>query len=48
VAAELLKGNLRVEGGKARLLETRRDVERGWWAVSDITRYEIRRVRGRV
>ncbi len=36
VAAELLKGNLRVEAGKARLLETRREVERGWWAVSDI------------
>ena len=36
VAAELLKGNLRVEAGKARLLETRRDVERGWWTVSDI------------
>jgi len=36
VAAELLKGNLRVETGKARLLETRREVERGWWAVSDI------------
>jgi transposase-like protein len=36
VAAELLKGNLRFEAGKARLLETRRAVERGWWAVSDI------------
>ena len=36
VAAELLKGNLRVEAGKAKLLETRRKVERGWWAVSDI------------
>jgi hypothetical protein len=36
VAAELLKGHLRVEAGKARLLETRREVERGWWAVSDI------------
>lgn len=36
VAAELLKGNLRVEAGKAKLLETRREVERGWWAVSDI------------
>ena len=35
VAAELLKGNLRVEAGKARLLETRKQVERGWWAVSD-------------
>jgi type IV secretion system T-DNA border endonuclease VirD2 len=28
VAAELLKGNLRVELGKAKLLETRREVER--------------------
>jgi len=36
VAAELLKGDLRIETGKARLLETRRAVERGWWAVSDI------------
>jgi sirohydrochlorin ferrochelatase len=36
VAAELSKGNLRVEAGKAKLLETRREVERGWWAVSDI------------
>ena len=36
VAAELLTGNLRVEAGKAKQLETRRQVERGWWAVSDI------------
>jgi hypothetical protein len=36
VAAELLKGNPRVEAGKARLLKTRTEVERGWWAVSDI------------
>jgi predicted transcriptional regulator len=36
VAAELLKRKLRVEVGKAKLLETRREVERGWWAVSDI------------
>jgi predicted transcriptional regulator len=36
VAAELLKGNLQVEAGKARLLATRRAVERGWWAVNDI------------
>jgi Relaxase/Mobilisation nuclease domain len=36
VAAELLNGKLRVEAGKAKLLETRREVERGWWAVSDI------------
>jgi relaxase-like protein len=38
VAAELQKGNLRVEAGKAKLLETRREVERGWRAVSDILR----------
>jgi hypothetical protein len=36
VAAELSKGNLGVEAGKGRLLETRREVERGWWAASDI------------
>lgn len=36
VATDLLKGNLRVEPGKAKLLETRREVERGWLAVSDI------------
>jgi hypothetical protein len=36
VAAELSRGNLRVETGKAKLLETRRAVERGWWAVNDI------------
>jgi hypothetical protein len=36
VAAELSTGNLRVEAGKAKLLETRREVERGWWAFSDI------------
>jgi len=36
VARELLKGNLRVEAGKAKLLGTRKDVERGWWAASDI------------
>jgi hypothetical protein len=36
VEAELLDRSLRVEGGKAKLLETRREVERGWRAVSDI------------
>ena len=36
VARELYGGGLRIEPGKARLLETRRDVERGWHAVSDI------------
>jgi hypothetical protein len=36
VARELRKGESSVEPGKARLLATRREVERGWWAVSDI------------
>jgi type IV secretory pathway VirD2 relaxase len=36
VVAELLKANLRSEAGKAKLLETRSVVERGWWAVSHI------------
>jgi len=36
VAAEILKGGLRVESGKSTLLATRRDVERGWHATSDI------------
>jgi hypothetical protein len=36
VAAELLRGSLQVEAGKIRLLETRREVDRGWSAVSDI------------
>jgi len=36
VTDELLKGNLRVEAGKARLLETRRQVDSGWWAVTEI------------
>jgi MobA/VirD2-like, nuclease domain len=36
VASELLKGNLRVEPGKSKLMETRREVERGWRAMSDI------------
>jgi hypothetical protein len=36
IARELRSGRLRVEPGKARLLETRRDVERGWHAVSDL------------
>ena len=42
VAAELQRGNLRVEVGKAKLLETRREVERGWRAVSDILLTERR------
>lgn len=36
VAAELLKGNVRVELGKFKLVQTRRDVERGWRSVTDI------------
>jgi predicted transcriptional regulator len=36
VARELLNRNLRVEAGKAKLLGTRKDVERGWRAASDI------------
>jgi hypothetical protein len=36
IAQELLQSDSRVEPGKASLLETRREVERGWWAVGDI------------
>jgi type IV secretory pathway VirD2 relaxase len=35
VARELLGGDLRVERGKARLLETRKKAERGWFAVAE-------------
>jgi Relaxase/Mobilisation nuclease domain len=35
VAAELLKGNLRVDSGKRTLVETRRQVETGWRALAD-------------
>jgi hypothetical protein len=35
VASELLKGNIVVEPGKARLVETRKEVERGWKAIGD-------------
>jgi Relaxase/Mobilisation nuclease domain len=35
VAAELLKGTLREEPGKSKLVETRGKVERGWRATSD-------------
>jgi hypothetical protein len=35
-ARELLRGVLRIEPGKARLLDTRRQVERGWSATGDI------------
>jgi hypothetical protein len=36
VAAELSKGNLRADLGKTTLLQTRKQVERGWWAINDI------------
>ena len=36
VAAELLNGNLRVEAGKSKLVQTRKEVERGWRGVSEI------------
>ena len=36
VASDLLKGSLRIEPAKAKLLETRREVQRGWQAVSEI------------
>jgi hypothetical protein len=36
VAAELLKGNLRVEPSKRRLVETRRQVEHGWRFVASL------------
>ncbi len=36
VAAELLKGKLRVESAKSQLTETRKEVERAWLATSDI------------
>jgi len=40
VAAELLKGDLRIEPGKAKLVQTRKDVERGWLAVSEILAHQ--------
>lgn len=36
VARDLSRGNVRVESGKAKLVETRNNVRQGWWAVSDI------------
>lgn len=36
VAAELRKGNLRIEPTKARLVLTRKDVERGWRVISEV------------
>lgn len=42
VAAELLNGDLRPEPGKQRFMQTRKEVERGWSAVSDILGNEWR------
>ena len=36
VAFELQKGDLRIESGKSKVVETRKEVERGWRAVSNI------------
>jgi hypothetical protein len=36
VAAELLKGNIRIEPGKRTLVETRRQVENGWRSVASL------------
>lgn len=43
VAAELLKGDVRIESGKAKLLETRRAVERGWQVVRDLLASQAQR-----
>ena len=43
VGRELFKADLRIEQGKARLLETRKRVERGWFAVGDILMGEGRK-----
>jgi hypothetical protein len=40
VIGELAKGGLRVEPGKTKLVEARRDVQRGWRAVADILHSE--------
>jgi len=42
IAWELLKGDLRVESGKEKLLQTRGEVERGWQAMSDMLTSEAR------
>lgn len=36
VAAELEKGGLRVESGRLKLAQTRKDLERGWRAVREL------------
>jgi hypothetical protein len=43
VAEELLRGDLRVEPGKTRMLETRKEIERGWLALSDIVEHQGQR-----
>jgi hypothetical protein len=40
VAQELQNGNIPAEPGKAKLLRTRKDVEHGWWAVSQMLERE--------
>jgi hypothetical protein len=42
VAREFLKGQLPVERGRTQILETRKEVERGWFAVADILMAEGR------
>jgi hypothetical protein len=42
VSRELLQGDLRIDQGKAGLLETRKEVQRGWFAVADILAAEGR------
>ncbi len=41
VATELLAGGVTVEAEKSKLVGTRRDVERGWFAVSEILSREV-------
>jgi predicted transcriptional regulator len=36
VGREFLRGRIRAEPGRETLIETRKDVERGWWEVSEI------------
>lgn len=43
VARELLEGDLRINPGKAQLPKTRKEVERGWFAVSDTLMAEGRK-----
>jgi hypothetical protein len=42
LTSELLGGDLRIEHGSAKLTQTRKDVERGWRAVSDILIGQVR------